>query len=45
VSEEQMACIGGVRRNLGDILTEVADGTSELISSVRRTPQGRWSSV
>jgi hypothetical protein len=26
-----MARIGGVRRNLGDILTEVADGTSELI--------------
>jgi hypothetical protein len=26
-----MAGIGGVRRNLGDILTEVADGTSELI--------------
>jgi hypothetical protein len=26
-----MASIGGVRRNLGDILTEVADGASELI--------------
>lgn len=26
-----MAGLGGVRRNLGDILTEVADGTSELI--------------
>ena len=26
-----MASIGGVRRNLGDILTEVAGGTSELI--------------
>jgi hypothetical protein len=26
-----MASIGGVRRNLGDILTEVADGVSELI--------------
>jgi hypothetical protein len=26
-----MASIGGVRRNLGDILTEVADGTSELV--------------
>ncbi len=26
-----MASIGGVRRALGDILTEVADGASELI--------------
>jgi hypothetical protein len=31
VSDEQMIAIGGVRRNLSDILTEVADGTSELI--------------
>ena len=31
MSEEQIAGIGGVRRDLGDILTEVADGTSELV--------------
>jgi hypothetical protein len=31
VSEEQMTSIGGVRRSLADILTDVADGRSELI--------------
>jgi hypothetical protein len=31
VSEEQMNSIGGVRRSLADILTDVADGRSELI--------------
>jgi hypothetical protein len=31
VSDEQMASIGGVRRTLADILTEVAEGRSELI--------------
>jgi hypothetical protein len=30
VSDEQLASIGGVRRNLADILTEVADGRSTL---------------
>jgi len=31
VSQEQIDGIGGVERNLADILTEVADGRSELI--------------
>jgi hypothetical protein len=31
VSDEEMETIGGVRRNLADILTEVAEGRSELI--------------
>jgi len=31
VSEDQIDSIGGVRRNLSDILTEVAEGRSELI--------------
>jgi len=31
VSDEQMADIGGVRRDLADILTEVAEGRSQLI--------------
>jgi ribosomal protein L29 len=30
VSDEQLASIGGVRRNLADILTEVAEGRSTL---------------
>ena len=31
VSDEQLAAIGGVRRDLSEVLTEVAEGTSELI--------------
>lgn len=31
MSDEQMAGIGGVRRQLAEILTEVAEGRSELI--------------
>jgi hypothetical protein len=31
VSEEDMRRWGAVRRNLGDILTEVAEGSSELV--------------
>lgn len=31
MSDDQLAAIGGVRRDLTDILTEVAEGTSELI--------------
>jgi ribosomal protein L29 len=31
VSDEQMASIGGVRRDLADILTEVAEDRSSLI--------------
>jgi hypothetical protein len=31
VSQEQIDGIGGVERNLADILTEVAEGRSELI--------------
>jgi len=31
VSSEQVEAIGGMQRKLGDILTEVADGKSELI--------------
>jgi hypothetical protein len=31
VSEEQVDSIGGVRRSLADILTEVADGRSTMI--------------
>jgi len=31
VSSEQIEAIGGVPRPLSEILTEVADGTSELI--------------
>jgi hypothetical protein len=31
VSDEQMSGIGGVRRRLEDILTEVAEGRSQLI--------------
>jgi ribosomal protein L29 len=30
VSDEQLASIGGVRRQLAEILTEVAEGRSEL---------------
>ncbi len=31
MSGEQIEAIGGMQRTLGEILTEVADGTSELI--------------
>jgi len=31
VSNDQIEAISGVQRPLGEILTEVADGTSELI--------------
>jgi len=31
VSQEQIDGIGGVERNLADILTEVAEGRAELI--------------
>jgi hypothetical protein len=31
VSDDDMAQIGGVRRNLADILTEVAEGRSHLV--------------
>jgi hypothetical protein len=31
VSEEQVAAIGGVLRGLDEILTEVAEGRSEMI--------------
>jgi len=31
VSSEQIEAIGGMERTLAEILTEVADGTSELI--------------
>jgi len=31
LSQEQIDGIGGVERNLADILTEVAEGRSELI--------------
>jgi hypothetical protein len=31
VSDDEMSGIGGVRRNLADILTEVAEGRSHLI--------------
>jgi hypothetical protein len=31
VSDDQIKAIGGMQRTLGEILTEVADGTSELI--------------
>jgi ribosomal protein L29 len=31
VSQDQVDSIGGVRRNLADVLTEVAEGRSELI--------------
>ncbi len=31
MSQEQIDGIGGVERNLADILTEVAEGRSELI--------------
>jgi len=31
VSSDQITAIGGMQRTLGEILTEVADGTSELI--------------
>jgi hypothetical protein len=31
VSEDQVASIGGVLRGLDEILTEVADGRSEMI--------------
>jgi hypothetical protein len=31
VSDEDIRRWGGVRRNLGDILTEVAEGSSELV--------------
>jgi hypothetical protein len=31
VSQEQIEAIGGVERPLAEILTEVADGESELI--------------
>jgi len=31
VSENQIEAIGGIQRSLSEILTEVADGDSELI--------------
>jgi hypothetical protein len=31
VSDEQVTAVGGVLRPLGEILTEVADGRSELV--------------
>ncbi len=31
MSDEQVAGIGGVRRSLADVLTEVAEGRAELI--------------
>jgi hypothetical protein len=31
VSDEDMTAIGGVRRNLADVLTEVAEGRSHLV--------------
>lgn len=31
MSSEQIEAIGGMQRPLGEILTEVADGTSELM--------------
>jgi hypothetical protein len=31
VSDEQVVAIGGVPRPLAEVLTEVADGTAELV--------------
>ena len=31
MSSEQIEAIGGMQRTLGEILTEVAEGTSELM--------------